>query len=422
MAEDLKRSLGLFQGTALFLSIVIGAGLLTLPGLAVEMAGRHALIAWLACAVAALPFLAVFIVLGRRYPEAGGISAYAGRAFGRFGADMAGLLFLGAVVFGLPSIALAGGHYLAAISGLPAHVAALLLLGGALLPHLIPGDGASRAIGVIASGVLVVIVGFLGLGYAGLPGPISAASLVPDTISFSLVLAPMMMLFFAFTGWEVGAGAAEEFKNPKRDYPLAMLLSFALATALYAAIAILAQQVDLTGRYEAPFIVIVTPLLGPMGGVAVALVAVAIMYANLVGALWGVSRLVFGLAREGNLPSALAVTHDGRPRRAVFATLTALMAVVVADWLADFGLETMLKLSGQNFVILFGVAAGSLLILAKTRWDRWLAGAVAILVAGLLALQGLALLYPLALVAVVALRHLMRSRARGSAPVARAGG
>ncbi len=232
----------------------------------------------------------------------------------------------------------------------------------------------------------------------------------------------MMMLFFAFTGWEVGAGAAEEFKNPKRDYPLAMLLSFALATALYAAIAILAQQVDLTGRYEAPFIVIVTPLLGPMGGVAVALVAVAIMYANLVGALWGVSRLVFGLAREGNLPSALAVTHDGRPRRAVFATLTALMAVVVADWLADFGLETMLKLSGQNFVILFGVAAGSLLILAKTRWDRWLAGAVAILVAGLLALQGLALVYPLALVAVVALRQLMRSRARASAPVARAGG
>ena len=129
MAEDLKRSLGLFQGTALFLSIVIGAGLLTLPGLAVEMSGRHALIAWLVCAVAALPFLAVFIVLGRRYPEAGGISAYASRAFGRFGADMAGLLFLGAVVFGLPSIALAGGHYLAAISGLPAHLAALLLLG-----------------------------------------------------------------------------------------------------------------------------------------------------------------------------------------------------------------------------------------------------------------------------------------------------
>ncbi len=179
---------------------------------------------------------------------------------------------------------------------------------------------------------------------------------------------------------------------------------------------------DLTGRYEAPFIVIVTPLLGPMGGIAVALVAVAIMYANLVGALWGVSRLVFGLAREGNLPEALAVTHEGRPRRAVFATLTALMAVVVADWLADFGLETMLKLSGQNFVILFGVAAGSLLILAKTRWDRWLAGAVAILVAGLLALQGLALLYPLALVAIVALRQLLRSRARSSVPVARVGG
>lgn len=408
MAAELKRTLGPFRGTALLLSIVIGAGLLTLPGLAVNVAGDHALIAWLACAIAALPFLTVFIVLGARYPEAGGISAYAGRAFGRTGSEATGLLFLGAVVFGLPSIALAGGHYLAAVSGVPPHAAAIGLLLGALLPHLVPGDGAARAMSVIASAVLLVIVGCLVLGYVGLPEAPSVATLVPETISPALVIAPMMMLFFAFTGWEVGAGTAEEFENPRRDYPLAMFLSFGLATALYVAIAVLVQQVDLGGRYEAPFVAIVTPTLGTAGGVAVAIVAALIVYANLAGAVWGVSRMVFGLARDGSLPAGLAETANGRPRRAVIATLGVLLAVVVADWFADFGLQTMLRLSGQSFVILFGAAAACLFVLARNLPDRLLAAGVALVVAVLLSVQGLALIYPAALIGVALLRMAVR--------------
>jgi amino acid transporter len=61
MADTLQKSLGVYRGTALMLNIVIGAGLLTLPGLAVKVAGGNALWAWGLCALAALPLLAVFI-------------------------------------------------------------------------------------------------------------------------------------------------------------------------------------------------------------------------------------------------------------------------------------------------------------------------------------------------------------------------
>ena len=405
MAQTLEKSIGLFRGTALFLSIVIGAGLLTLPGLAVQVAGDHALIAWIACGLAALPFLTVFIVLGQRYPEAGGISAYARRAFGGLGADIAGILFLGAVIFGLPSIALVGGHYFSAVTGTSAHASALILLASALLPHLSSGTGAARVTSVVASTVLAAIIGFLLLGFAGLPNRITLPTLFPENFSWHLAMAPMMMLFFAFTGWEVGAGAAEEFKNPQRDYPLAMILSFALATTLYITIAVLVQQVDLAGHYEAPFIVIITPLLGPFGGTLVAIVAVTIIYANLAGAIWGVSRMVFGLARDGSLPAALAETSNDRPLRAVFATLTVFMAVVAVDWVGDLGLKTMLSLSGQNFVVLFGIAAFSLFVLAKSGADRLLAGLVGLSVVIILSLQAKSLLYPGILVALVVARH-----------------
>jgi amino acid efflux transporter len=399
MDQQLARTLGVFRGTSVLLTIVIGAGLLTLPGLAVRVAGDHALLAWATCAVVALPLLSIFIVLGCRYPEAGGIATYADRAFGRIGRDGAGFLFLGAVLFGLPAIALTGGHYLAAATGLSAHLLALILLIAALGPHLVPGEGTARAMSMIASTIIAAMLTFLVIGFVGTDPSPAAAGLhaLPANFDLALMLAPMMMIFFAFTGWEVGAGIVEEFRNPKRDYPVAMLLSFAIAAGFYFAIAYLAQTRDLGGLHEAPFVAILQPVLGAGGVMAVAATAGLIVFANLAGAIWGVSRMVFGLARDGTLPASLARTTNGRPLAAVITTLAALTCVLVADWLGAFGLEQMLSLAGQNFVVLFGVAAAALAGMARALRERLLGLVVTLVVVAILVPQGLALAYPIAL-------------------------
>ena len=134
MAEALGRTLTATRGTAILLNIVVGAGLLTLPGLAQKVAGPQAPIAWAICAIAATPLLFVFVLLGRRHPDAGGIAAYAEKAFGPAAQRVAAFLLLGAVAFGLPSIALVGGHYMAQV--LPGSVSlyALALVALALVP------------------------------------------------------------------------------------------------------------------------------------------------------------------------------------------------------------------------------------------------------------------------------------------------
>jgi amino acid efflux transporter len=75
----------------------------------------------------------------------------------------------------------------------------------------------------------------------------------------------------------------------------------------------------------------------------------------------------------------------------------------------------MLGLAGQNFVILFGVAAASLFVLAKSRFDRFLAASVALLVLALMVLQGETLLYPIALVASLIIRYSIRALVRRKA-------
>ena len=66
------------------------------------VAGDAALTIWIACALAAAPLLAIFAVLGRRYPDAGGVAAIMKRPFGDAGYVPATFLFLGAVAVGLP--------------------------------------------------------------------------------------------------------------------------------------------------------------------------------------------------------------------------------------------------------------------------------------------------------------------------------
>ncbi|MEL0304199.1 MAG: amino acid permease, partial [Rhodobiaceae bacterium] len=132
---ELKPTLTVLRGTGLMLNIVVGAGLLALPGLTVAVAGDQALWAWFVCAVAAMPLLLVFVILGGRHPDAGGIAHFVKLAFGEGGYIAASLIFLGALLFGLPAIALTAGHYVAAITGgAPAAIASgIVILAGLVL-------------------------------------------------------------------------------------------------------------------------------------------------------------------------------------------------------------------------------------------------------------------------------------------------
>lgn len=416
--SELTKSLSLTRGTAVLLNVVIGAGLLALPGLAIQEIGNAAFYAWLLCALAAAPLLAVFVIMGRNYPDAGGVASFARSAFGLAGYRIASVLFLGAVVLGLPAIALTGGHYAASVAGGSAHLWAIGLLGFGALSHFVSSESAAKANTFIASLVLVVIASFLVIGIAGVAtSPPSGVGLPPTVPALSVLLIPFMMLFFAFTGWEVGAGVTEEFRKPRRDFPIAMVFSFVVATGFYLAIAFVAQQTDLQGAYEAPFVAIVAPVLGAWGSAAVSATAVLLVFANLAGAIWGVSRLVFSLARENIIPRIFDRTHEGSPRFAVVIVASALVLVVVLDSAFGFGLPRLLGLAGQNFLILYGVTAAALFAVSPRVAHRVLAAGVIALCTVLLLMQTVALLYPLCLAALAHGAHILNSRRGSPAPL-----
>jgi amino acid efflux transporter len=394
--SELKQMLTVLRGTGLMLNIVVGAGLLALPGLTVAIAGDQALWAWLVCAIAAVPLLLVFVILGGRHPDAGGIAHFVKLAFGDAGYVAASLIFLGAVAFGLPAIALTAGHYVTAITGGPPALIACAIVIIAALSLTTTPDTAARLSTFVASTILIVLLVIISVGLAGVDWSTAVKNISPvANISLPVVLAPFMMIFFAFTGWEVASGLSEEFRNPQRDFPRAMLLSFAIATGLYLAMAFLAQTASNIESHEAVFVDILGARFGAIGGIVVAAIATLVITANLLGAIWAVSRMVFALSRDGNLFFRLQVSGSGTPISSVALTSFVILLVLAADVIDLLNIETMLAIAGQNFFILYGLAGFTLFRHARHLHERIVAGLSILVVCSLLMTNDLlSLLYP----------------------------
>lgn len=398
--SELRRTLSVWRGTAMMLNIVLGAGLLTLPGLAVQAAGTAALAVWLTCAVAAVPLLAVFAILGRRFPDAGGLAAYMKRAFGEPGYVCASFLFLGAVAVGLPAIALTGGYYAAAVLGGPPALYAALLIAGAAIANLASAEIAGRVNAVLASLIVVVLAGIAVAGWFAVSPNLRHVALVPETLPGASTLgAAVVMVFFAFTGWEVGANLGGEFKSPERDFPIAIAASFLIAVVLYLALALVVAAAGPVGANEAPFAAIFARHFGAAGGQAVALVSVVMIFANLSAAIWAVSRMVYSAGERRLLPSGLTRLRAGVPLRSVALTTGVLLVVVFLSTTQFLDLGLLLGAAGQNFLLLYAGAAAALIRLTRRPAHRGLATVSLVMVAGLILLRGISgMLYPATLV------------------------
>lgn len=397
-AARLRGHLKLPGAIALAITIVVGSGALVLPGIAYQEAGNAALYGWLLAAAITVPLLVLFARLGAAYPGAGGIAGFVQAAFGRRLAGGVELLVIGTFSLGMPGIALTGAGYLTVLPGMSelpqAGAAALLVIVAAAVVHT--GIRLSTGVQIVLATVLTV--GLLAAGTLAVLNASPTAHLpaadVSDVTSGAQVVGAV---FFAFTGWEMLSFTTEEYAHPRRDFPRAVVLSFFIVTTMYLLLALgvqslLRRQDDAT--VNAPVQAVVKQVVSPEAGTLVALLGVVIILANLVGALWGASRLVMSSAREGLLPSPLARLHRGEnPRTAVLACAAVFLAVIASSAIGWSDLGSLLAVAGKNFFLLYLLCA-----LAYTRLFR---GAHRILGAGftaVLAVVAVALFGPAQLV------------------------
>jgi amino acid transporter len=221
------------------------------------------------------------------------------------------------------------GYFTSLLEASPLVVAWAVLLGAFALNLVgVQQSGwVNTAFTLIEAGGLVVFI-VLGATTGAFADALSAA----PTLG---VFSGAALVFFSFLGFENVANLAEEAKEPERDLPRAILLSLGVATTLYILVALAAVALasgEQLASSQAPLADAARErserIAGALGGIALFATANTALVSMLVA-----SRIVFGIARQGEIPRALAALL---PKRRTPWVATLLVAAVAAA-LVPFG-------------------------------------------------------------------------------------
>lgn len=406
-AAQHSGSIGLLQGSALYIAAVLGTGILILPALAATRAGPASILSVLAVLLLSIPLAGTFAVLAARFPDSGGVATFVRLALGRTAARMAGYWFFFGVCVGSPVVAVLGSSYVVAIFGGPRWAVVL----GAVLIMIPPfvsnayGLRVSGGVQLLLTGALVVIVVGVVAVSAPASDPANFTPFMPH--GWAGVGAGISLFVWAFAGWEAVTHIAGEFRNPRRTIPLATAIAIAAVGIAYLALQLVTVAVlgGSAGDSAVPLLDLVNRTAPGIGPVFVAIIAAVVALGVLNAYLGAFAKLGASLGRDGDLPKWMArgAESGGIPRRSLLVVGLLAMAYLVALVATGLDLAPFILIHTGCMVAVYtlGMAAAVKLL---HRWSLgwWLALISCILVFGLLLLAGITLLIP-ALLAVAAL-------------------
>ena len=358
---------------ALYMSSVLGSGVLVLPGLAARIAGPGSLVAWTILSIVSYPLAYTFASLSARKPESGGVYSFARESFGQRWADAVGWLFIVWYVTGAPVVTVIAASYLSYTIPLTTPqiylVAALIILGTFLINYQ----------GIVVTGKvqLAVIVATVGLLLTAL---LASAPLVrAENFSpfFPNGLLPIgvaaALIFWSYLGYENVSNVAEEFKNPERDFHRSIVFSVIVIGSLYLSVAVatVGTQAYKAGGSVAPFAAILSNALGSYGGVGTGILALFIITGTVNAYTTGMSRVIYSVAKEGGLPRSMARIHSKTlvPHRSLALLSGFSLVTLTISYFLNIDLQTALLIPSGAAILVYvvGSAAGVRLLKGPKR-------------------------------------------------------
>lgn len=336
-AGGLRRALGLVDAVGIGVGAIVGAGIFVVTGVAAGVAGPAFLLGLLLAGAAAAANALSSAQLAAAYPRSGGTYEYGYRVLSPALGFAAGWLFLASKITAAGTVALGLAGYLEALlPGLPPRAAAV---GAVVVFTALNYYGVQRSSRANLVIVAVSVGALLLFVIAGIPS-FRMTNLRPFApAGWEGTLRAAALLFFAYTGYARIATLGEEVREPQRTIPRAIEITIGGVLVLYLGVALIAAGAvgtDALARTAAPLEAAARSFGASWVRTAVAAGGVAAMLGVILSQLLGLSRMVFAMARRGDLPRGLEAVHPrhGVPGRAVLAVGAAAAVVAATGTLA----------------------------------------------------------------------------------------
>ena len=303
---SLNREIGQLGFAAITLNGVIGAGIFALPAIAASKSGDFSPWLFLICAVLIMTVVLSFARAASFFRDTGGPIQYAGLAFGSFVGFQTGWLV-----------------YIGRLSAIGANISLMVTYAGWFWAPLTSGLGHQLA--VTAAFILLAVFNIIGVRQSmNVVFLFSALKLVPLFLLIILGLShiqpeiftqielpvtgslgeTILVLLYAFVGFESAVVPAGEARNPRKDIPRAITFTVLIITGVYFLIQLISVSVlpELASS-KTPLADVAEILMGATGAALLTFGAVFSIGGNCSASMLSAPRMTYALAQMGSLPA-----------------------------------------------------------------------------------------------------------------------
>jgi basic amino acid/polyamine antiporter, APA family len=329
---QLRRAIGRWSMVALAINCIVGSGIFGLPATVAALLGRASPLAVLLAAAGMGVIIACYAEVASQFTATGGTYLYLRRAFGRLiGLQVGWMTLLTRLTACAASVELfvayLGEFWPAATQPLPRLLVISAFLGAMAWVNY-RGVGAGTlmsnlsALGKLLALGLVCVAGVAWL----LAHPVHAPP--PPHAGAGDWMRAMLLMLFAYGGYESALNPMGEARNPRRDVAFALFVALAIVAALYVLLQLIVVATVADPLHsERPLADAARVVLGPYGAVLISLGALVSVYGYLSANLLTMPRSMFALAERGDFPAVFARIH---PR---FATpYVSIVAFALLAW------------------------------------------------------------------------------------------
>ncbi|HEV7498965.1 MAG TPA: APC family permease [Vicinamibacteria bacterium] len=326
------RSIGRWDFTAAIINAVVGSSIFTLPSVLAALTGAGSPLAFGLAGLGILTIMLCFAEVASRFTEAGGPYLYAREAFGRTVGFQAGWL-----------------TFWIRVASAAANLNVFIEYLGPLAPALATGRGRAATM-VVVLGVITVInvmgvrqgtwavdlltaaklLPLAVLIVIGLPR-ISASVMATQHVAHADWTQAILLLVFAYGGFESPLIATGEVRQPRRDSAFALLVGLCVIATVYTVVQVVViGLVPGVAGVKAPLALAFDRLLGRPGVLFITLGAMISTCGLVTGSVLQTPRLLYSMADRGELPALLGRVHPRFRTPAVSIVVYSLLTLAFA--------------------------------------------------------------------------------------------
>ena len=380
-SAPLVRAIGRWSFAALVVNSIIGSGVFGLPSQVAGLVGAPSPLAVLIAGAAIGVIIACYAEVASYFSQSGGPYLYARATFGRLlGIEVGWMLWL--VRLTAPAananlfVIYLGEFWPAATQPLPRLIILTLLIGLlAAVNYRGVRLGAQVSSFFTAAKLLPLLIVILaGVAYAATGH--RTVSALPAHVGLNLWLQAILLLIFAYGGFEGSLIVMAEAKNPRRDAAFGLFVALITCIVVYTLIQWVVVHLLPDAAHSArPLADAARLTMGRAGAILISLGALLSTYGYLSANMLTVPRITYALAEQRDFPAIFAAVHT-RFQTPYFSILAFAVLAWAFALMGSFTWNVTLSAVARLFV--YAVSCAALPVLRKRRpgqaWFRLPAG------------------------------------------------